>query len=1014
MGTIAEKGAYLNTTKSLLKQKINNLGGDITNQTTFRQYANQLQNVYDNIPKTSYAEGSNITLSNTLKGKLDFEDGIVGIGDTKQGSTTGKNKFAITVNLPVTKNGVTISRDNEGNIILNGTPNISSGTISFTVAENVDLNAGTYTLSLASKIAGVGLSLGDTNPSGALNITLSDTVRQKTGTITGFSSPKSYNINVRYDVGTLNNFILNPQLELGSGATDYEKYTNGIASPNPNNPQDIEVVRGKNILDISKIVNSGTLNGVTCTVNDDTISFSGTATGNGIIAYIPITLEKGTYTFSFEGSAKNTYNTKSIITLRSNTNAWVQDLYSTETYASGTINVTEKTTYRVSFNIVVGYTYNNTTYNLKPMLEKGSQATSYLPYNTIEVVERGKNLFDGTLYNGQVGQQGGWSENSQRVSNISADGQIGNFLLEAGTYTLSVEGLQNCTLLTKNASGTILDNFATVWQTLPFTFTLTQEGYVSFTARKSDNSNISPNDYNAQIEQGSTATTYEPYQTPQTYQLSLGEYEFAKIGNYVDTIEYDVDEDKVYKNENIGKVNLKDISWTYDAIAKRIYGAIGNGFIPQASGSELAYLVCTHYSVKPFDTFYGATTQTGIANGNGSANISLRNANYTSRQEYINEFTNNNEKLYYAKTSQDIEITTTLKDQIKALYNSHSFTGTTIIEIDGQLPLIIKVRANSEGIVPSGSISINSNGTHDVTNYATANVNVTPSTETKTVKSTTTSQTINPTSGKLISQITVQPIILNTVNVTPSTSSQTITPTNDGIGQVNVNAVTSSIDNNIVAENIKKDVSILGVTGTYEGGGSSEYNAKVNNPTDTYINVLSLISEISSLDTSNATNLQGLFNGCFNLIKIPLIDTSNCTNARDMFRGCISLTVIPSLNTSKVTNMMSMFQQCTNITTIPLINTSKATNTQNMFQQCSSLTTVPVLDLSSATDLRYMFQYCASLSDDSINNILAMCINATSYTGNKTLTNLGLNSTQKSKASTLSNWNAFVEAGWSA
>ena len=40
-----------------------------------------------------------------------------------------------------------------------------------------------------------------------------------------------------------------------------------------------------------------------------------------------------------------------------------------------------------------------------------------------------------------------------------------------------------------------------------------------------------------------------------------------------------------------------------------------------------------------------------------------------------------------------MEITTTLKDQIKALYYSHSFTGTTIIEINGQLPLIIKVRA---------------------------------------------------------------------------------------------------------------------------------------------------------------------------------------------------------------------------------------------------------------------------------------------------------------------------------
>jgi hypothetical protein len=49
----------------------------------------------------------------------------------------------------------------------------------------------------------------------------------------------------------------------------------------------------------------------------------------------------------------------------------------------------------------------------------------------------------------------------------------------------------------------------------------------------------------------------------------------------------------------------------------------------------------------------------------------------------------------------------------------------------------------------------------------------------------------------------------------------------DGNGNVlisNNNAleVTSSIDSNIQPENIKKDVTILGVTGTYEGSGSSE------------------------------------------------------------------------------------------------------------------------------------------------------------------------------------------------
>ena len=55
--------------------------------------------------------------------------------------------------------------------------------------------------------------------------------------------------------------------------------------------------------------------------------------------------------------------------------------------------------------------------------------------------------------------------------------------------------------------------------------------------------------------------------------------------------------------------------------------------------------------------------------------------------------------------------------------------------------------------------------------------------------------------------------------VEPTTEQQVITPDTgkDEFSKVTINAVTSSIDSNIVAENIKKDTTILGVTGTYEG-----------------------------------------------------------------------------------------------------------------------------------------------------------------------------------------------------
>ena len=69
-----------------------------------------------------------------------------------------------------------------------------------------------------------------------------------------------------------------------------------------------------------------------------------------------------------------------------------------------------------------------------------------------------------------------------------------------------------------------------------------------------------------------------------------------------------------------------------------------------------------------------------------------------------------------------------------------------------------------------------------------------------------------------IAQIETEPV-LTTLSVTPSTTSQTLTPVSgvDGFDEVSVSAVTSSIDNNIVAGNLKKNVTILGVTGTLEG-----------------------------------------------------------------------------------------------------------------------------------------------------------------------------------------------------
>lgn len=116
------------------------------------------------------------------------------------------------------------------------------------------------------------------------------------------------------------------------------------------------------------------------------------------------------------------------------------------------------------------------------------------------------------------------------------------------------------------------------------------------------------------------------------------------------------------------------------------------------------------------------------------------------------------------------------------------------------------------------------------------------------------------------------------------------------------------------------------------------------------------------IDTSNVTDMRGMFRQCQKLSVVPKFNTSKVTNMSTMFGDCYNLTTTPLFNTSKVTNMSGMFSSCSSLITVPQFNTSSVTNMGSMFSSCYNLTTVPLLDASNVTYINYAFNNCRSLT----------------------------------------------------
>lgn len=419
--------------------------------------------------KATSGEGTNIVLENTAEApfrRFDLK------GNTEQTTYSGKNLLKLTQR-DSASNGITATISN-GVITVSGTPTTTWANI---VASTTNaISAGTYTLSIEEPFS--------TNIAYALHVTYSDNTGEditvwkavgKDKVVTFSKDVKSYFMFLTgLSTSTNYSFKMKPMLELGSVATDFEPYVGGMPSPNPEYPQNVQIVKGDNTI---KISNKNLLkltqraepsNGITATVSSDgSISYSGTAVTNwaNLTGLENIELPAGTYTLSIAKPLPSNYAYGLIVYYEDGTQADFEVWKVTSNWDN--ITFTKKTKFMYLF--LTGLTAgNNYSGEIKPMLEQGSNFTSFVPHQEqTYLVSLG---IDELLEKDSIYKNGNKWYKLKEIGKVSIDSTgLANFNNHGGNHITVSYSVPSSKIVAENKVTTKSESFigasiANVWQ----------------------------------------------------------------------------------------------------------------------------------------------------------------------------------------------------------------------------------------------------------------------------------------------------------------------------------------------------------------------------------------------------------------------------------------------------------------------------------------------------------------------------------------------------------------------
>lgn len=632
------------------------------------------QGIYDNSLATDKINpsGTATTTAEIEEGQINDVIGFKSLklkGQTSQYTTTGSQLFDIN-NTPsanrqyVINNGFKLTKGTNRTIQISLTNPIPAGTY------YISADVTNSTLSGNNKI---NVSFKDANNTDVVgNVTF-----LTNGAVTTTAEVKDlYFFIASNEANTATITLDNIMLNSGSTRKDFEKYTGGKASPNPDFPQEVNNVSGYNVVGISNknLIDGLFRQGSASTLTDTKNVFS---QNNRLF-------KAGTYTFS-----TNLPNTMKFA-IFGNTQKF--PTANAVTYNSTFKNNITQFTFTFSQDLYLGLMITKTdnsaitpndisTYHFQ--IEQGSSATSYTAHqgNNFEI-NLGKNLFN--------------KENIIEGKRLTNDPQ--NQLTDAeGYYTSSFIKVNSNTTYTQNSP------LADAFHRFAFYSSNSESGYLSIS---NENTIVTPSECEyvrfsgqineldtTQLEKGAIATSFADYFPP---------IELCKIGTYADYI-YKKD-GKWWKHKEVEKITLNGSETpTINTALTNTTRALYSNILPYKSKAGAGSGICNllpYYEnwVTDVEGFYLDSNTTNLV---FRINKSTVGTTITSVNNFLSE---NNMTVYYIlETAIEEEITyAPLIRQLDELYNSGLYDVTNISQDNSSEAFILDLEAcknNINGIV---------------------------------------------------------------------------------------------------------------------------------------------------------------------------------------------------------------------------------------------------------------------------------------------------------------------------